>query len=315
MLTLETRAMKRQRLESELTKLEHKIRYNISRKMDIQTKLAKLTPKCAGEELHDAILEGDTQHVKLLLKKGSVSPNEEFDGMSPLFRAARENHPLIVDMLMRAGADPERKYTYSCDCFAQHSEKLMTALMAAVLDGHLSTVERMLANGANPNTLTRPNNGSSALMLCTSEEGPECNVMPIAEALLKAGAFPSIVANTVTGPTTALHSAAKFSDTGDIVRLLLEWNADPSIVLGGETPMDAASEENAKVLKMWANTLEAKMSDAITDTRMFPEEIVSILVECAKPIMTAQKMSVENTESDDDSDSSSSEDDDSSDDE
>lgn len=112
-----------------------------------------------------------------------------------------------------------------------------TMLMAAALLSNLEAIELLLAHGADPN-LTHPTTLEAPLHSVTAK-GFNANANAAAARLLDQGANPNAKAAngvptaiyyrdiTVIGETP-LHRAAAYCD-GDMIQLLLDRGADPSI--------------------------------------------------------------------------------------
>lgn len=110
-----------------------------------------------------------------------------------------------------------------------------TALGLAAIYGHHRVVTVLLTAGADPDATN--DEGSSILMLAAGL--PDSDIV---QSLLAAGADPNLV--SVDG-RTALHNAIWSADTTiDVVRVLLEGGADPSVTdrSYGLTPHQWATE-------------------------------------------------------------------------
>ena len=58
----------------------------------------------SDQSIEDAIIDGDTEKVKILLEKG-VDVESVFDDFTILLRAAFEGHADIVELILDKGAD------------------------------------------------------------------------------------------------------------------------------------------------------------------------------------------------------------------
>jgi ankyrin repeat protein len=104
-----------------------------------------------------------------------------------------------------------------------------TPLMAAALDSDLATVALLLDNGANPNA--RNDAGATALMWAMPD-------LEKARLLVAHGA--DVNAKSADG-RTALMIACSFGGAKDVVALLLDKGADPSLRVPGSSPLIEAT--------------------------------------------------------------------------
>lgn len=127
------------------------------------------------------VLKLPLKNAELAKKVRELLADKELDvssgfitGYSPLTRAVICENPEIVDMLLRAGADPDVQV-----------DRLDTALIIAERTFLFSIVSQLLAAGADPNIQNAY--GNTALMLAVSRGSKER-----IELLLKAGANPDL---------------------------------------------------------------------------------------------------------------------------
>lgn len=104
-----------------------------------------------------------------------------------------------------------------------------TPLMAAVLDSDLATVTQLLDNGANPNA--RNDAGATALMWAVPD-------LEKTRLLVARGAEVNAQSND---GRTALMVASGFYGAKDVVALLLEKGANPSLKVPGSSPLIEAT--------------------------------------------------------------------------
>lgn len=168
---------------------------------------------------------GDAESISLLLAAGADVNDTAPDGNSALVIAAFSGHANVVQLLLERGADPNR------------SGAGYSALHLAVLRGDLTTLNRLVASGANINA--RLTKGSPVRRFGTQ------------------WALPS----TMRG-ATPLFVAATFLEVG-IMRALVAAGADHTLALAdGTTPLLAAagSEVQTEVrpvdVERWALTLD-----------------------------------------------------------
>ena len=98
---------------------------------------------------------GSVPAVRLLLARGvDVNAAEKFQKTTALMWAAAEGHVDVVDLLLKAGADPNRQAHVTSLTErhnADHPTGGFTALMWAARNGNEAMVRRLLARGANLN--------------------------------------------------------------------------------------------------------------------------------------------------------------------
>jgi ankyrin repeat protein len=208
--------------------------------------------------LHTATRENWLGTVKLLLEANAEVDDRDEDGATALCYAAAANHPKIVDALLKAKAEVDRR---------SPSDLGQTPLDLAASKGYAEVCKLLLDGGASPNP-TKANESSylfdpavkgfvdtvkvllkaGANPNATETIGPEVDVralllaaetghFEIVRALLDAGAEVDAVTSTAT---RALHQAAMNGHT-DIVKLLLAAGADVNAQnVDGVTPLDFA---------------------------------------------------------------------------
>ena len=170
-----------------------------------------------------AAQSGNGRVVKVLLDRGADPFAESNDGRTPLHSALRYRaDPGVVSRMLEAGAD-ER----------------VTALQLSVLQGDVMAMDRMLAEGADPNEADRY--GWRPLHFAVPLAGLE-----VVSALLANGA--DVDARTASG-ATALHLAASQS-TVPVISALLESGANPNAMedVAGSTPLHYAAQFQEEAL-------------------------------------------------------------------
>jgi len=179
-----------------------------------------------GKALIDAIEKQNIGEIKKLISEGAdVNYQQDVEGekQTPLICASDGGTPEIVDILLKAGANPNKTGPVRRD----------TPLMyVAYNKTHaIAIAELLLAAGANPNQTG--SEGLTALIWAVTESRTE-----LVERLLKAGADIN-----ARGIYTALHAAVQFS-TKEMVTLLLKNNANLNrLDAAGNTPLDYAYRE------------------------------------------------------------------------
>jgi ankyrin repeat protein len=177
------------------------------------------------------------------------------EGTAALIRAAEHDDVQMVDMLLRAGADPKAANEYGATALYAAAgnadsaivEKLLAAgadanaglvsgetpLMVAARRGNLATVQALLSGKADPNA-HEGKGGQTALMWAISE-----HQSGVTQELVQHGA--DVNARSKSG-FTALMFAAQQGDV-DSARILLDAKANPNDVIpkSGATPLIIAS--------------------------------------------------------------------------
>ena len=171
----------------------------------------------------DAVRNGDTKNLELLLEQGS-DPNLTIDRWgTALMHASDKGISDICELLLYWGADPNLKNQYG-----------ETALANAAQSGHTDIVRLLLDWGADPN-IQGPGGAASALIR-DSQSGHT----DIVRLLLDRGAD----INYRISNADALMYASTWGNT-DIVRLLLDRGANPNFVdERGKTALMRATDNN-----------------------------------------------------------------------
>jgi ankyrin repeat protein len=95
-------------------------------------------------QLHAAARAGDVAALKNLLRYGDVDVDaKNYEAETALSQAARDGHRDVVELLLKAGADPNRK-----------SDAGRTPLAWAAQNGDEEMVKLLLRWGADPNVLS-----------------------------------------------------------------------------------------------------------------------------------------------------------------
>ena len=150
--------------------------------------------------------------------------------------AGRNNRRLIIDLLLRHGADVNQSIVYTSPKHDPNvnGDTSTTPLLLALENGPTSTAQKILEAGADPNIP----GGETHLLLQTAARYRWAMVEP----LLAAGAE----VNAVGGPEygSALH-AATYTQNANTIKLLLAHGADATITAGkyGSVLQTAAKSE------------------------------------------------------------------------
>jgi hypothetical protein len=136
----------------------------------IISSLASIATAGLNDVLIQAVEQGDTNTVKLIIDDGADINAKNIDGMTLLMYASLRGHLETVRTLIVKGADVNAKKNDG-----------VTSLMYASLGGHLEIVQALLAKGADVNA--KKNDGITALLVATKSGKPE-----VVQALLAKGA-------------------------------------------------------------------------------------------------------------------------------
>ena len=181
---------------------------------------ARVSGNTGDTPLHWAAGDSDQPRVLEFLLRAGANPNARSDdGDTPLHQVARRRpgNPTIIEILVKAGADPNvlGEYQYTpLHWAASNCED--PAVIAALTKGN-----------ANPNL--RGVGGTIALQMAVSYNSViwgEDGKTDIVEALLLAGADPNVADDD---GNTAMHFAARGTDTLKVFELLVEAGADLTV--------------------------------------------------------------------------------------
>ena len=161
----------------------------------------------AESALITAVKNGaDAKTVRPLLNRKAAINETEADGTTALHWAVYRNDLATAELLLKAGARVKVANRYG-----------MTPLYLAATNGNGPMVERLLAAGADPNTLG-PDGNSTALMTAA-----KTGIVASVKALLAHGASVD-AAEPRRGQTALMFAAAR--NNHEVVKLLIESGAD-----------------------------------------------------------------------------------------
>jgi uncharacterized protein len=184
----------------------------------------------------DAVMRGDRDAVRNLLKQGADVNAARGDGMTPLHLAAERGDTAMVEMLIYAGAN-----VGAMTRIGQY-----TPLHIASQAGNAAVVQPLLKAGANASARTT-NTNATPLHLAASAGNPD-----VVKMLLDAGADANAL-DAVWGQTPLIYAAAV--NRAEAIKVLLAHGADPKITtktvdIQKQNALDrAATERQRKVLE------------------------------------------------------------------
>ncbi len=207
-------------------------------------------------ELLNAAREGQLQEVRsILLRNKQLLTARDWLGNSALILAANSGHDAIVELLYRAGVEPdihEAAAIGNTDRVAQliatdpesinsFSKEGFAPLTLAAHFGHAETTQWLLDHGANVDIVSTHQLGVTPLHAALFGKR-----IATARVLIENGANVNIARGGATWPRsgwTALHYAAGFG-LNELVLLMLSHGADINILDEQlKTPLDIAREE------------------------------------------------------------------------
>ena len=183
-----------------------------SRQDEFSDMLPQLLPECIDQSsltssLIAACEVGITRAARLLVSKGADVNGCNENGHRPLYAAIEARSSQLVAFLLECGADPN----ITTDLYTA------TALYTACKQEHFEIASMLIGKEAD----TNPNSCSPLLTAC------EHNYIDIVELLLENRADPN--QSSSTGHILAIAHSSKHYE---VVRLLLEYGAEPSVLSG-----------------------------------------------------------------------------------
>lgn len=159
--------------------------------------------------LREAIVNRDTESVRLLLLFGADSNSLDAGGFTPLYHAAERGFLEGAKMLTKYGADPNLSAGPEGD----------TPLALAAVGGKLELVQLLLMYGGDPGRIMA--NGDTVLIRSISHKTPKA----VIELMLNYGSDP----NGKDGEGTSPMSKAISIQRLDLAQMLLDRGADPNL--------------------------------------------------------------------------------------
>ena len=213
------------------------------------------------EEFLKAVTEGDAPRVTAMLRvdpRLATSTNER--KQSAVLLATYYRKPDVVAALLATGIELnvfEAAATGATDrmrALLSQDSALVNAcapdgffpLALAAFFGHPTTVDTLLAAGANVNAKSR-----EGMQVTPLHSAVAANHLAIARALLAHGADPN--ARQAERGGTPLHEAAAIGSI-ELARLLVEYHADLNVrTEDGKTPLAFALARNQTEMAAWLN--------------------------------------------------------------
>ncbi|ROW08371.1 hypothetical protein VMCG_03264 [Cytospora schulzeri] len=159
--------------------------------------------------LREAIINRDTESVRLLLLFGADPNTFDKNDCTPLFQASEMGFLEGAKMLVKYGADPNLSAGPDSD----------TPLALAVLDGQLDLVQLFLMYGGDPNRIMA--NDNTVLVRAINRKTPKS----VIDLLLNYGGDPNGKNGEGTSPMIQAVSVQRL----DLAQLLLDRGADPNL--------------------------------------------------------------------------------------
>lgn len=181
---------------------------------------------------------GRADAVRLLLDRGvDVNAAESIQEQTALMWAVAEGHLDVVDALLKAGGDPNRKAHVTSLTErknADHPTGGFTALMWAARNGHEKVAQRLIQAGADVNAAN--GDGATAMTIAIVNDR-----LDFAKMLLESGAnandgslYHAVEMHDATTDWYARDGSRLRADhpnklsTADLIKLLLDKGADPN---------------------------------------------------------------------------------------
>nr|URM62502.1 ankyrin repeat domain containing protein [Mimivirus sp.] len=162
----------------------------------------------------------DIKTIKLLLDHGADIEAKTAEGMTALMYsiyALKSNGLDIVKLLLKYGANIEAKTNHGLTF-------LMRICINIIEINNDEAIEYIIDRCPNINSIS--NEGFTALM-CACRLIGEKSTVKVIKSLLKHGACPNISNNGMT----VLRKILQMNQNDDLVKLLLQYNADPNIMI------------------------------------------------------------------------------------
>jgi ankyrin repeat protein len=187
---------------------------------------------------------GSVAAVRLLITRGvDVNAVESFQKTTALMWAAGEGHTEVVDLLLEAGADPNRQAHITSLTErhnADHPTGGFTALMLAARNGDEATVRRLVARGANVNLKNGDDASAAMIAIFNDRFDTAATLLELGSDANDGSLYVAIEMRDATTDQFAFDGSRRRPDHKntrtalDIARLLLERGADPNKTFAGQ---------------------------------------------------------------------------------
>lgn len=216
--------------------------------------------------VHIAACNGHIGVIELLFEKGADLMAADFEGDTPLHGASYNNSIEVVDFLLEKDVDPTVK-----------NNEESTPLHAACLGRCVEIVERLLEKKPDLVAITSKTRITPLSIACLTR------CVEIVELLLQKGADPT---TSIHKGYSILYMASSLGNT-EIVKLLLEYGTDLTMLHGDHNPLFTASHgghiEIVKLLLKYGADLNTPMSNGVTILNLASmlghAEVVNLLLE------------------------------------
>lgn len=151
-----------------------------SKKSEVDTKSQKNPSAGERRALERAVLNRDVQAVQSMLASG-MPPDVAHGGVPPLFLAATSGSPEMIDVLVSAGADPNRILVGR----ANGKGESRTALNAACRSAHIKCASHLLDHGADPSIPDDEGRNAAHLLLRATDYARYAHQLPQLCVLLR----------------------------------------------------------------------------------------------------------------------------------
>ena len=182
--------------------------------------------------------------MRLLLARGvDVNAAEAFQKTTALMWAAAEGHIDVVDLLLEAGADPNRQAHVTSLTErhnADHPTGGFTALMLAARNGDEAMVRRLVAGGANLNLKNGDDASATMIAIYNDRFDVAATLVELGSDVNDGSLYVAVEMRDATTDQFAFDGSRRRPDHPnkltalDLMKLLLERGADPNKPFAGQ---------------------------------------------------------------------------------
>jgi len=230
-----------------ITPLLQASRIGDAQMMDVLLK-AGADPKKSGTEGETPLMavsrSGSVPGVKLLLDRGvDVNAADAFQQQTALMWAAGEDHGDVVDLLLQAGADPNRKAHVNALTARKNADFPtggFTALMWAARNGHEDSVRRLAKGKADLNLKNGDNATAMMVAIYNDRFDMAKTLMDLGADVNEGSLYVAVEMREATTDQFAFDGSRLRPDNPnkltalDLIKLLLEKGADPLKPFSGQ---------------------------------------------------------------------------------